>query len=200
MTLFTTATHSLSCGVPALLLCLLTTCPALALALANASGQDHSSTMQLNQSPAEVVFSPHQSPMLQRIRSIDAAKQSVLLAAYAFSHKDVAVALQRASKRGVRVFVVADAGSAKQGYSAIQFLANESIPVRINERYAILHHKFAGFDERDVWTGSENFTSSAKKRNAGNALLLRNQPQLAKQYGLEWRRLWYEGSDVTPKY
>ena len=113
MTLFTTATHSLSCGVPALLLYLLTTCPALALAPANASGQDHSSTMQLNQSPAEVVFSPHQSPMLQRIRSIDAAKQSVLLAAYAFSHKDVAVALQRASKRGVRVFVVADAGSAK---------------------------------------------------------------------------------------
>ena len=200
MTLFTTATHSLSCGVPALLLCLLTTCPALALAPANASGQDHSSTMQLNQSPAEVVFSPHQSSMLQLIRSIDAAKQSVLLAAYAFSHKDVAVALQRASKRGVRVFVVADAGSAKQGYSAIQFLANESIPVRINERYAILHHKFAVFDERDVWTGSENFTSSAEKRNAENALLLRNQPQLAKQYGLEWRRLWYEGSDVTPKY
>ncbi len=88
----------------------------------------------------------------------------------------------------------------KQGYFAIQFLANERIPVRINAQYAILHHKFAVFDERDVWTGSENFTSSAKKRNAGNALLLRNQPQLAKQYGLEWRRLWYEGSDVTPKY
>lgn len=106
----------------------------------------------------------------------------------------------RDRKSTADAFVVADAGSAKQGYSAIQFLANERIPVRINERYAILHHKFAVFDERDVWTGSENFASSAEKRNAGNALLLRNQPQLAKQYGLEWRRLWDEGSDVTPKY
>ena len=149
---------------------------------------------------AMVAFAPHASPVDLLIGAIDGAQSSVRLAAYAFSHKGVVTALVRARKRGLDVAVVADSTSASQRYSAVQSLANQGVATRINDRYAILHHKLAVIDAQTVWTGSANMTSAAERRNAENAILLINQPALAKHYAAEWQRLWDESTAVTSNY
>ena len=94
----------------------------------------------------------------------------------------------------------ADATEAGKGYSAVRFLANERVPVRTNGRYAIQHNKFMVIDGHTVQTGSFNYTSSAAERNAENVLVVRNAPALAAQYDAEWRRLWNEGTQLSPSY
>ncbi|MET0657151.1 MAG: phospholipase D family protein [Steroidobacteraceae bacterium] len=134
------------------------------------------------------------------LETIRGARSTIFVAAYTFTSKPVATELLQASKRGVKVFVLADALETSKGYSAVRFLANERIPVRTNGRYAIQHNKFMLVDGITVQTGSFNYTSAAAQRNAENVIVVRNAPAIAAQYDAEWRRLWSEGSELTPVY
>ena len=114
--------------------------------------------------------------------------------------KPIAKALVEAHKRGVKVFVVADKTDNSKGYTAVTFLANEGVPVRLNGRYAILHSKFMVIDNTHLQLGSFNYTAAAVDRNEENVLLLRNVAPLAQQYVVEWKRLWEEGNDLPRAY
>lgn len=109
-------------------------------------------------------------------------------------------ALKRAFERGVKVRVVSDDGEAKKSYSAVTFLANQKIPVRINPNYAIHHHKFIVADRQTIQTGSFNYSAAAVSSNAENVLVVWNAPSLASIYATEWERLWEESKDLPPKY
>jgi phosphatidylserine/phosphatidylglycerophosphate/cardiolipin synthase-like enzyme len=144
-------------------------------------------------------FTPGQALPLV-LATIRGANSTLLVAAYTFTSKPVALALRDAQRRGVQVFVVVDAGEAAKDYSAARFLANERVPVRTNARYALQHNKFIVADGTVVQTGSFNYTSSAAGRNAENVLVVSNAPTLAALYGTEWRRLWDEGTELPPAY
>ena len=144
-------------------------------------------------------FTPGQALPLV-LDTIRSARSTIFVAAYSFTSRPIATALRDAARRGVKVFVVADATDATKGYSAVRFLANERVPVRLNGRYAIQHNKFMVVDGSTVQTGSFNYTASAAERNAENVLVLRNAPAVAAQYGAEWRRLWDEGTELAPAY
>ena len=146
-----------------------------------------------------VAFSPGQALPLV-LDTIRAARSTVFVAAYSFTSRPVATALRDAMRRGIKVYVVVDAGEAAKGYSAARFLANERVPVRTNARYALQHNKFIVVDGTTVQTGSFNYTASAAERNAENVLVVRNAPALAAQYASEWRRLWDEGAELGPAY
>jgi phosphatidylserine/phosphatidylglycerophosphate/cardiolipin synthase-like enzyme len=134
------------------------------------------------------------------LETIRGARSTIVVAAYTFTSKPIAAELLEASKRGVKVFVLADALETSKGYSAVRFLANERIPVRTNGRYAIQHNKFMVVDGITVQTGSFNYTSAAAQRNAENVIVVRNAPAIAAKYDAEWRRLWSEGSELAPAY
>ncbi|MDM0030398.1 phospholipase D family nuclease [Variovorax saccharolyticus] len=151
------------------------------------------------QTSAVVAFTPGQALPLV-LDTIRGARTSILVAAYAFTSRPIAVALRDAARGGVKVFVVVDAGEAATAYSAAQFLANARVPVRLNARYALQHNKFMVIDGASVQTGSLNYTASAGARNAENVLVLRNAPMIAAQYEAEWQRLWNEGTDLPPTY
>lgn len=144
-------------------------------------------------------FTPGQALPLV-LDTIRNAESTILVAAYSFTSKPVATALRDASRRGIQVFVLADAQEAGKIYSAVRFLANERVPVRLNSRYAIQHNKFIVIDGSTVQTGSFNYTSSAGERNAENVLVIRDAPTIAAQYTAEWRRLWNEGTDLSAAY
>jgi len=145
-------------------------------------------------------FSPKGGAEAIILEGIRKAEKSIKVAAYSFTSKTIATALFAAHKRGVVVQVVADAKSNSGKYTAITFLANQGVPVRINSNYAIFHHKFIVFDGRNVQTGSFNFSAAAATKNAENVLLLWNVPELAAQYEREWQRLWDESTDLKPRY
>ena len=96
------------------------------------------------------------------------------VAMFSFTSRPLARALVRAAQRGVRVRVVLDDGQAKSKYSKYRFLVNKGIPVKLDNRSAYMHHKFAVIDHKMVITGSYNWTASAKKRNDENLVVLRD--------------------------
>jgi phosphatidylserine/phosphatidylglycerophosphate/cardiolipin synthase-like enzyme len=151
------------------------------------------------QATYSAAFTPGQALSLV-LDTIRGARTTLLVAAYSFTSRPVATALRDAQRRGVKVYVVVDAGEAAKAYSAARFLANERVPVRANARHALQHNKFIVADGTAVQTGSFNYTSSAAERNAENVLVVRNAPALAAQYGAEWRRLWDEGTELPPAY
>ena len=148
----------------------------------------------------EVGFSPAGTALPMIVRGIEQAKTSILVAAYSFTSKPIATALVAAQRRGVRVAVVADKAQNSRQYSAVWYLANQGVPVRLNDRYQDQHNKFMVIDGSHVETGSFNFSSSASFKNAENALFLRNVLPIAAQYDAEWRRLWQESTDLNGRY
>lgn len=134
------------------------------------------------------------------IQAISESKTSIHMAAYSFTSRDIAAALVAAKRRGVEVELVVDAKENNRKYTAATFTANQGVPTRTDDHYAIMHNKFLVIDGRTVETGSFNYTEAATKRNAENALLLRNLPQLAAIYEREWQRLWAESIPLAPRY
>lgn len=89
--------------------------------------------------------------------AINSARETIDVAAYSFTSKEVALALDNASQRGIKVRVVADAKDNGGRYSAVTWLQHKGIPVRLNGRYAIQHNKFMVIDGVTTQTGSFNF-------------------------------------------
>jgi phosphatidylserine/phosphatidylglycerophosphate/cardiolipin synthase-like enzyme len=148
----------------------------------------------------ELAFSPHGKSLELAISCIRAAERNILVAAFSFTNKRISRALREAHKRGVKVQVVADKEINSSQYTAVTYLANQGVPVRLNGRYAIHHHKFMVIDGKHVETGSFNYSAAAVDKNAENVLVLWNVPALAAQYAAEWKRLWDEGESLSAGY
>lgn len=142
-------------------------------------------------------FSPGGTALKDVVAAVDSAQQTVVVAAYEFTSVEVAHALAAAASRGVKVWVVMDEKAAHSRYSQAAYLAEHGVGVRTDGKYAIFHHKFLVVDRHTVETGSFNYTSSADKRNAENALVLRGVPDLAEAYLKEWVRLWDEADPLA---
>ncbi|MGR7464153.1 phospholipase D family nuclease [Klebsiella aerogenes] len=157
-----------------------------------------------------VGFSPSGQALQNVLQAIHSARTRIDLAAYSFTSDEVADALVRAEKRGVKVRVVADyKDNARGKYSKVGAMQKNAIPIRLDPHYAIMHNKFLIVDGVTTETGSFNYTSSADKRNAENALVIWNQPAVASIYEHEFERLWAESSPAgqtpgkthtTPRY
>ena len=148
----------------------------------------------------DVGFSPEGTGLNLVLQGINSAKKSIHVAAYSFTSKPIAEALLQASKRGVSVQVVADQKSNSGKYSAVTYLANSGVPVRMDGNYPIFHHKFMVIDGVTLETGSFNYSSAAAKSNAENVLLLTNVPAIASTYDKEWTKLWNEAKPLSAKY
>jgi len=153
-------------------------------------------------SSVDVGFSPatSHSALDVVLSGIKNARKSIDVAAYSFTSKPVATALIAAKRRGVAVRVVADQKANSDRYTAVTFMANQGVPVRLNSQYAIMHNKFMVIDDDTVQTGSFNYTASAVSRNAENALLVRDSSELAKAYQGEFNRLWNESTALNGRY
>jgi phosphatidylserine/phosphatidylglycerophosphate/cardiolipin synthase-like enzyme len=151
----------------------------------------------------EVGFSPPNggtSALDVVLNGVTHAQHQILVAAYSFTSKPIAMALVDAKQRGVEVRVVADKKANGGKYSAVTFLANKGVPVRLNGHYAIMHNKFMVIDGQDVETGSFNYTQAAAKSNAENALLLHGVPDMASTYTRDFKKLWDEADALEANY
>lgn len=157
-------------------------------------------TQAAQEEPAfSVGFSPSHTALGAVLDVVNHATRTIDVEAYSFTSKEISLALAAAQKRGVRVRLVADK-KANSRYSAVTFLANQGVPVRLDDRYAIMHDKVMLVDGQTLETGSFNYTASADKRNAENVLVVRHQPQLVAVYQKEFERLWQESQPLAPAY
>ncbi|WWO95796.1 MAG: phospholipase D family protein [Candidatus Dasytiphilus stammeri] len=147
----------------------------------------------------EVGFSPDISSSKLILQSISQAHRKIDIAAYSFTSKPISLALLAVQKRGVIIRIIAD-HKANNRYTALTFLSNHGISIRLNNNYAIMHHKFMIIDNQIVQTGSYNYTRAAAKQNAENVIVLYNAPYIAVKYEKEFKRLWEESSVLQPQH
>lgn len=147
---------------------------------------------------AEVFFSPDGRTDQAIASAIGAARQRVWVAGYYFTSSVIAKALSAAHARNVDVRVVLDRSQATLKYSSATFFHNQAVPLWINSRYPVMHHKFVLIDADAVGFGSMNFTRAGAQQNAENFNLFRRWPQLAGLYAKEFKRLEDESEPYRP--
>lgn len=146
----------------------------------------------------QVFFSPGARTDEAIAATIDRAVQRVWIAGYYFTSAPIAKALHEARERKVDVRVVLDRSQATQKYSSASYFYNQGVPIKINARYPVMHHKFLIIDLDTVGFGSMNFTRSGANQNAENFNLFRRWPSLADAYASEFSRLERESEPYRP--
>ena len=127
--------------------------------------------------------------------AIERAREQILVDAYELTSRPIAEALIEAKNKGVKVFVVCDGKENRKRYSVAGILSRNGIPVRLDDRFQIMHNKTLVIDNKSVETGSFNFTKQASSdRNAENAILFEDVPGLAASYAQYWAKRWAESS------
>ncbi|HPT16021.1 MAG TPA: phospholipase D-like domain-containing protein [Kiritimatiellia bacterium] len=124
------------------------------------------------------------------LEGIEKSRESIWVAAYAFTRTRIAAALVRAHQRGVRVEVKMDANQAEfaGAQKLIDWLRREGVPVtliHVAGEYSAMHNKFMVFDMRWVIAGSYNFTTVAQVSNWENLIWV-DSPDMAEQYKQAW--------------
>lgn len=176
---------------------------AVALLLASALALGACAASPTAQQPSvEAAFSPEAGAQALVLKTIGEARQSIRLAAYAFTSPAVVRALIAAHRRGVDVQIVADDkhNRSKSGRAALNLVVNAGIPTRTVSAYAIHHDKFIVADGATVQTGSFNYTAGAARSNSENVLVIRDNPQLAAQYLNHWLSRWDQGMEWKTEY
>ena len=177
---------------------------ALLLLLGSGYAVGYETQPQAQAQSIEVGFSPEGSAERLVEKTIDTAQRSIRLAAYSFTSPEVGRGLINAKSRGVDVAVVADAkaniSEGGKGTHALSALVTAGIPVRVVSVYPIHHDKFIVTDGSNVQTGSFNYSRAAAERNSENALLIRNNPDIAARYLAHWQDRWAKGQDFNPRY
>lgn len=145
---------------------------------------------------SEVYFSPNGGIRQRLVRAIQESRQSIDLATYTLTARELIEALAAASARGVRIRVLMDREKAEEGGPGIRALRGSGVPVRSLgvPELSLMHHKFAIFDGRLVLTGSYNWTHSAEVANYENVVLL-DDPGVVNRFQEEFRRLWRASRD-----
>lgn len=148
----------------------------------------------------QTAFSPEHGALQLVLNTIGSARESILLMGYSFTSPEVVRALIDAHRRGVDVKVVLDekGNRSKASVAAMSLVARAGIPIRTNERYAILHDKIIIVDDHTVETGSFNYTRAGARNNSENVLVLREMPEIASQYSAHWQSRWDTGTNWAP--
>jgi len=150
----------------------------------------------------QAAFSPERGALQLILNVIESSQHSIRMMGYSFTSPEVTSALVRAHRRGVDVRIVLDdkGNRNKVSQAAINTAVSAGIPLRTNDRYAIMHDKVLIVDEQTVETGSFNYTRAGARKNSENVVVIREVPELAATYLQHWQSRWEQGVDWKLKY
>lgn len=141
----------------------------------------------------EALFSPEESIKESLLKEMGSVTSTLELAIHEITSLDLAQALLKAKKRGVKVRIIADSKQAKVKSSQITYLIRQGIVVKVvgGKEKGMMNHRFAIFDGKRVVTGSFDWTDASAKWNYENVLILSDSEVVA-SYQKEFERLWRE--------
>lgn len=155
----------------------------------HAQQEPYQPLVYLKEGTASVCFTPNKQCKMQIIGEINKAKDSILVQAYSFTDRDIAQALVRAAKNGVKVQVLLDKSNRNDKRSAKDLIIQNNLLLRFDSPSGIAHNKILIIDNQTVVTGSYNYSAAAHSRNTENLLIL-HSPNLAKEYIKNWLKRW----------
>jgi phosphatidylserine/phosphatidylglycerophosphate/cardiolipin synthase-like enzyme len=160
----------------------------------------YAADLVLNNVPVKVYFSPGGGCTQAIISEMNSAKSEILVQAYSFTSADLARALQKAHKRGLKVQAILDEKRQRTAnYSSATFLANSGIPTFIDAAHHTAHNKVIIIDGCTVITGSFNFTKTADEKMAENLLIIKSE-DLSKIYKDNWNSHRKHSEKYAPRY
>lgn len=122
------------------------------------------------------------------VKQMDAAETSIDVCVFEFNLPRLALALERAKERGVKVRVVYDNEDAEE--EAVAHLHAVGIPAHDDDgRSNLMHNKFMVIDGKRVWTGSTNMSQNALYQQDNNAILFESRA-LAREYTAEFEEMF----------
>jgi phosphatidylserine/phosphatidylglycerophosphate/cardiolipin synthase-like enzyme len=135
------------------------------------------------------------------LETIGGAKDRIQILAYAFQAPDIMQALVDAKQRGLSVQVVVDKkrNQNKPSKQAMDFVTSNGVELRTNDHFHIHHDKTIIVDGHTVETGSFNFAPSAETLNSENVVVIRNAPEVVRQYLAHWQSRWDLGKPYDAK-
>jgi phosphatidylserine/phosphatidylglycerophosphate/cardiolipin synthase-like enzyme len=140
----------------------------------------------------QVGFSPEGSARALVLKVIGSATHSIQMLAYSFQAPDIMQALVDAKKRGVEVRVVVDRkrNQGKASKAAMQLVTRNGVELRTTDHFHLHHDKTIIVDGNTVETGSFNFAPSAETANSENVVVIRDMPDIVRQYIAHWQSRW----------
>lgn len=149
----------------------------------------------------QVGFSPEGTARKLVLETITGAKKSIQILAYAFQAPDIMQALVDAKGRGVEVRVVIDKkrNSGNTSKAAMNFVTSHGVELRTSDQFHLHHDKTIIADGNTVETGSFNFAPSAETANSENVVVIRDMPDVSRQYIAHWQSRWDLGKPYPAK-
>lgn len=140
------------------------------------------------------IFTPDDKNATEKIVSlIDRAIKSVHVMMFAFTSRDIAMALVRARNRGLDVRVIMEGFQASNRWSVYSFLKDNEVPVILDKNPGVFHHKVMIVDGKYTLTGSFNYTNSAQRYNDENFLII-TDPSISKTFERKFEYYWQSWS------
>ncbi len=132
------------------------------------------------------------------VAALDAARDTIDIAAFELNSDPIADALLEAHHRGVALRIVTDDehGLADADDPQLPELRAAGIPLVDDARSGLMHNKFVILDGQTVWTGSWNFTVNGAYRNNNNVLVMQSAP-IAAAYQAEFDEMFLRGEFGT---
>jgi phosphatidylserine/phosphatidylglycerophosphate/cardiolipin synthase-like enzyme len=143
--------------------------------------------------------SPGQAVIAALIKDIYAAKNSIDVAMYNFTHKEIIEALIKASQTGIAVRILVDSDALDK--LDLSRLKRVGIYTMGDRRESLMHNKFVVIDNRILWTGSLNLSASGAE-NDENVMARIKSAELAANYLIKFNEMFNEdkfGADSRPK-
>ncbi len=139
----------------------------------------------------EVLFSPGQDIPENIAYYISNARRSVDLCVFTISDDILGNCIRRAHEKGVKVRIITDNNKMRDTGSQIKELARQGVPVKIDNSRYHMHNKFGLIDGKIAFTGSYNWTYTAKTHNQENIVITTNYT-IVHKFIDEFERLWAE--------
>jgi len=128
--------------------------------------------------------------------SLNNAKESIDMAIYELSLRDITDALIDAKQRGVKVRVFTD--SSHLDWDEFERLKREGVELKGDERSSLMHNKFIIIDQKETWTGSMNLTYYGVYKHNENFIRIVDK-DVASVYEEEFEELFRGGYRIKNK-
>lgn len=139
----------------------------------------------------EVLFSPGQDIPENIAFHLSHAKKSIDLCVFTISDELLGKCLKQAKEKGVNVRIITDGNKMSDTGSQIKELARCGIDIKVDNSKYHMHNKFGLIDGRIAFSGSYNWTYTAKAYNQENLIITTNYT-IVNAFIKEFARLWDE--------